>query len=98
MVYKLLLLFGFTPSSSTINVTDYQETLNRLKKVIWHDRLGLLTKEVLLNNNAQVHSAAATVYLLNYSGWEILPHPPTSPDLAPSDFHLLPKMKKHLTV
>jgi hypothetical protein len=29
-------------------------------------------------------------------GWEILPHPAYSPDLAPSDFHLFQKMKKHL--
>jgi transposase len=37
------------------------------------------------------------VNLLNSWGWEILPHPPYRPDLAPSDFHLVfPKMKKHL--
>ena len=29
-------------------------------------------------------------------GWEILEHPPYSPDLAPSDFRLFPNMKKHL--
>jgi transposase len=44
-----------------------------------------------------LNSAAATVNLLNSWGWEILPHPPYSPDLAPLDFHLtFPKMKKHL--
>jgi transposase len=31
------------------------------------------------------------------AGWKILPHPPYSPDLEPSDFHLFSKMKKHLT-
>jgi transposase len=36
------------------------------------------------------------VNLLNSWGWEILPHPPYIPDLAPLDFHLFPKMKKHL--
>jgi transposase len=34
--------------------------------------------------------------LLNSWGWKILPHPPYSPDLALSDFHLFSKMKKHL--
>jgi histone-lysine N-methyltransferase SETMAR len=29
-------------------------------------------------------------------GFEILPHPPNSPDLAPSDFYLLPKLKTKL--
>ncbi|CAK9795997.1 Histone-lysine N-methyltransferase SETMAR [Anthophora plagiata] len=28
--------------------------------------------------------------------FEILPHPPYSPDLAPSDFHLFPKLKTFL--
>jgi transposase len=26
----------------------------------------------------------------------VLPHPPYSPDLAPSDFHLFPKLKEHV--
>jgi len=26
----------------------------------------------------------------------VLPHPPYSPELAPSDFHLFPKLKEHL--
>ncbi|GFN85517.1 transposase [Plakobranchus ocellatus] len=29
-------------------------------------------------------------------GWEILPHPAHSPDLAPSDFHLFGPLKRHL--
>ena len=28
--------------------------------------------------------------------WELLPFPPYSPDLAPSDFFLFPKLKEHL--
>jgi transposase len=62
-------------------------------------RPGLLTKGLgvlLLHDNAPTHSAAATVNLLNSWSWEILPHPPYSPDLAPSGFHIFPKMKKHL--
>ncbi|UYV75085.1 hypothetical protein LAZ67_12002425 [Cordylochernes scorpioides] len=31
------------------------------------------------------------------SGFELLPHAPYSPDLAPSDFHLFPHMKKSLS-
>jgi histone-lysine N-methyltransferase SETMAR len=29
--------------------------------------------------------------------WEVLEHPPYSPDLAPSDFHLFGPLKHHLS-
>ena len=29
-------------------------------------------------------------------GWSVVPHPPYSPDLAPSDFYLFGPMKEHL--
>jgi histone-lysine N-methyltransferase SETMAR len=29
-------------------------------------------------------------------GWQLLEHPPYSPDLAPSDFHLFGPLKNHL--
>jgi len=28
--------------------------------------------------------------------WNVLPHPPYSPDLAPSDYHLFSPLKEHL--
>jgi histone-lysine N-methyltransferase SETMAR len=62
-------------------------------------RPGLLTKGcrvLLLHDSARPYSAAPTVNLLNSWGREIPPHPPYSPYLASSDFHLFPKMKKHL--
>lgn len=30
------------------------------------------------------------------AGFELLEHPPYSPDLAPSDFYLFPRLKEHL--
>jgi hypothetical protein len=29
-------------------------------------------------------------------GWQVLPHPPYSPDMSPPDFDLFPKLKKPL--
>jgi hypothetical protein len=57
----------FTPPGSTINAAAYQENLKRLKEAIRRRRPGLLTKELgllLLHDNAQPHSAAATMNLL----------------------------------
>ena len=40
--------------------------------------------------------AVATKDLLKKFNWEVFDHPPYSPDLAPSDFHLFRKLKAWL--
>jgi len=40
--------------------------------------------------------ALATPKKLAYLGFQNLDHPPYSPDLAPSDYHLFPGLKKQL--
>lgn len=48
------------------------------------------------HDNARPHIARSTkAELLSY-GWTVLPHPPYSPDLAPSDFHLFSHLQRHL--
>lgn len=57
----------------------------------------MLSKGVsILHDNARSHVARQTVALLQNFGWNIITHPPYSPDLAPSDYHLFPKLKEHL--
>lgn len=92
-----LLLVEYTPRSATVNAVAYQATLKKLKEAIRRKRPGLLSQGVLLlHDNARPHIARDTRNLLDSWHWEILPHPAYSPDLAPSDFHLFPKLKKHL--
>jgi hypothetical protein len=72
----------------------YQGTLTRLKEAVHCKRPRWLSQGALqLHDDARPHIARPTLNLLNIWHWEILPY---SPDLAPSDFHLLPKLKKHL--
>ena len=60
-------------------------------------RRGKVTKGVLfLHDNAPAHRALATQNKLAYLGFQCLDHPPYSPDLAPSDYHLFPGLKKQL--
>jgi histone-lysine N-methyltransferase SETMAR len=51
-----------------------------------------------LHDNAPAHRAHATQKKLAYLGFQCLDHPPYSPDLAPSDYHLFPGLKKQLKV
>ena len=47
-------------------------------------------------DNAPAHRALATQKKLAYLGFQCLDHSPDSPDLAPSDYHLFPGLKKQL--
>jgi len=60
-------------------------------------RRGKVTKGVLfLHDNAPAHRSLATQKKLAYLGFQYLDHSPSSPDLAPSDYHLFPGLKKQL--
>lgn len=51
---------------------------------------------LLLHDNARPHTAKRTLELLDSFKWEIFPHSPYNPDLAPSDFQLFLRMKTWL--
>jgi len=51
---------------------------------------------LFLHDNAPVHRALATEKKLAYLNFHCLDHPPYSPDLAQSDYHLFPGLKKQL--
>ncbi|GFO07309.1 histone-lysine N-methyltransferase SETMAR [Plakobranchus ocellatus] len=94
---KGVILLDILPQGQCINAARYCSTLDRLKEAIRRKGPGLLRRDVLLqHDNATPHSANLTQQWLQRYGWEILPHPAHSPDLAPSDFHLLRPLKRHL--
>ncbi|KAI6648034.1 hypothetical protein LOD99_8236 [Oopsacas minuta] len=50
----------------------------------------------ILIDNASSHTAKLTKNFLDVEGLELFPHPPYSPNLAPCDFWLFPKLKIYL--
>lgn len=94
---KGILLIDFMPPGTTINSDKYCDTLWKLRRAIQNRRRGKLSKGVtLLHDNARPHVSRQTQDLLKQFGWTVMPHPPYSPDLAPSDYHLFPNLKEHL--
>jgi histone-lysine N-methyltransferase SETMAR len=51
---------------------------------------------LFLHDNAPAHPALATQNKPAYLGFQCLDHPPYSPELAPSDYHVFPGQKKKL--
>jgi len=77
----------FSPSNKTVNFAAYQATLKKLKRAVQCKRPQMSDKRVLLlHDNVRLHTSHPTVNLLKRWGWEILKHPPYSPDLAPATF------------
>jgi histone-lysine N-methyltransferase SETMAR len=69
----------------------------QLKDILKGKRRGKVTKRVLfLHDNAPAHWVLATQKKLAYLGFHCLDHPPYSPGMAPSDYHLFPGLKKQV--
>ena len=49
-----------------------------------------------LHDNARTHVAKSTSEKLLKLGWITIPHPPYSPDLAPTDYHLYHSLPDYL--
>ena len=85
----------YLPKGQTINAECYSSLLVELKNILKEKRPWKFTKEVLfLDDNAPAHRALATQKKMAYLGFQCLGHPTYSPDLAPSDYHLFPELKR----
>ena len=92
---KGVIVEHYLPKGQTVNSRSYCDLLqNHLRPAIRSKRRCLLSKGVCLQqDNARPHTANATMMTLRHMKSEVLPHPPYSPDLAPSDFHLFGPLK-----
>ena len=81
--------------SETITGARYRTQLMRLSRALKEKRPQYLErhdKVILQHDNARPHVAKVVKTYLETLKWEVLPHPPYSPDVAPSDYHLFRSM------
>jgi hypothetical protein len=91
---KGVLMVEFMQQETTITSEVYCETLNKLPRAIQTKSCGMPTSNVVHHHdNAHLHTAAHTQALLECFNWELFDHPPYSPDLAPSNYHLFTHLK-----
>jgi len=85
----------YLQTGKTINSEYYCNLLDKQKEKINEKRPGLQKKKVLFHqDNAPCYKSILTMAKINELKFELLEHPPYSPDLAPSDFHLFLDLKK----
>lgn len=96
--FKGIIHFELLPTNQTINSDFYCQQLERLYHVLRQKEPALVNRKgvILQHDNARPHTARITSEKLSQLGWEVLPHPAYSPDLAPSDFHLFRSLENFL--
>ncbi|XP_025155877.1 histone-lysine N-methyltransferase SETMAR-like [Harpegnathos saltator] len=90
--YELLLI------SEAINFDKYCQQLDNLKKAIKEKR-PILAKQkniVFHYDNTRPHTSMQIQCKLKELKWDLLLHPPYSPDIVPSDYHLFRSLQKSL--
>lgn len=92
-----VLMTKWVQEGATVTAAYYCQALTELKETVKRERRGKWTRGVLLqHDNARPHTAVQTSATIRQLGFELIPHPPYSPDLAPSDYWLFSEMVKQV--
>ncbi|UYV73733.1 hypothetical protein LAZ67_11000634 [Cordylochernes scorpioides] len=86
----------FLPHGRTVNEEYYLQVMRNLREAIRQKRPDLWKNKnwLLPHDNAPAHTSLLVRDLLAKNNTLMMPQPPYSPDLAPCDFFLFPKLKR----
>ncbi|XP_055116353.1 histone-lysine N-methyltransferase SETMAR isoform X2 [Symphalangus syndactylus] len=89
-----LIHYSFLNPGETVTSEKYAQEIDEMHQKLQRLQLALVSRKgpILLHDNARPHVAQPTLQKLNELGYEVLPHPPYSPDLLPTNYHVF----KHL--
>jgi [histone H3]-lysine36 N-dimethyltransferase SETMAR len=95
---KGIVHYEYLEEGQTINKEIYLNILRRLRESIRLKRKEMWSSKnwILHHDNARPHTATSVLTFLAQNGTPILQQPAYSPDLAPNDFFLFPKLKMAL--
>ncbi|UYV61210.1 rl [Cordylochernes scorpioides] len=86
----------FLPQGRTVNKEYYLQVMRNLREAIRQKRPDLWKNKnwLLHHDNAPAHTSLLVRDFLAKNNTLMMPQPPYSPDLAPCDFFLFPKLKR----
>ena len=90
-----VIYYELLPENTTVKSKLYCKQINSLASAIKEKR-PCKDKIIFLHDNARAHTAKRCCKKIKKLGWEIMPHPPYSPDISPSDYYLFKILKQHL--
>ena len=87
---------AFVPTGQTVNHVYYLEVLKRLREKVRRKRPELSANKswILHHDNALAHKALSVREFLATKRITVLEHPAYSPDLAPNNVFIFPKIKE----
>jgi histone-lysine N-methyltransferase SETMAR len=90
--------YKFLPQGRTVNKEYYLEVMQSLCEAARKKRPDAWRENrwIPQHDNAPLHSSLPVRDFFAEHATTVLPHPPYSPDLAPADFFLFPKLKSTL--
>ena len=93
-----MIYMHWVPTGQTVNKEYYVEVLKEFRKRFGRKRPALFKSGQwhFHQDNAPVHNSILVTDYLTEMGIKTVSHPPYSPDLAPCDFYLFPKLKEKL--
>ena len=96
--WKGVLYYELLPENQTINSNKHSSQLDQLKAALDEKPPELVNRKCIIfhQDNARPHVSLMTKQKLLKLGWEVLIHPPYSPDIVPSDFHLFRSLQNSL--
>jgi histone-lysine N-methyltransferase SETMAR len=93
--YERVVYHIFVPRGQTVNKENCLEVLKSLREAVRKKKALFMKgkKWMLHNENAWAHASLLMREILDKNESTVVPQPPYSPDLAPADFFLFPKLK-----
>lgn len=93
-----LIHYNFLKAGESITAQSYCNEIDVMHQKLLQNQPALVNRKgpILLHDNARPHVSRLTMQKLHDLKYEVLPHPPYSPDLSPSDYYMFKHMDTFL--